>query len=288
MRYFILFIVVLCTTPFVSGQNSLGFVLNSYRNWGNGITYQEVSNEHGDFHNLDSASTVSYPFPSQTLITPISVGVHYRMCSPDTTSWKSKWSRQFGLSLGFSEMRPLMGYNPQRIELNAPYTIIYNGDTTIYAVDSVSDELYTIQWNRGLQVQAYFGFHRVFQSQKRWFSEIGTDIRFGYSQYRETYNYERNDALVFDSTDNVTLLPPSKTLITETWNTQSVFLAQVDLRVAFWIPLDRDDNAWWLQLSAAAGFGGMHTYNDWHSRVSFIPSFGLHYLFTERKTTGQP
>lgn len=283
MKYiFISFLSLLfCQTSFA--QNSIGMTIGRYYNWGTSYSFKEVQQANPGWSGLDSAVLSDVVLNSSTMQTGFTVGGQYRFLSADSTNFAGRWSKNIALNIGYLQATDLTGASHAVYNINAPYTTIFQGDTTTTLVDSMFENLHFVK-STGYLAQVGFGLHHIIRTETRVQGELGFGVKAGFGALNATYTNIRYYSYVEDSTETYSSIPYTKQTYDQTLKREHIFSGQVELTGGLFIPLAKDDNTWWISIHASFGIGAIHLYNTWLPRMTFVPTFGIHFQLPGEQT----
>jgi len=278
MNRLLLLLTWLLLTAGASAQTSIGMTIGQYVNWGSPYSFKDAAALYPQNIAVDSAMKADYENVSRSAGLPLTVGANFRVKPTDSTKFMYRWSRNYGLTIGEFRIKELESGNLYTYDVNVPYTIIYQGDTSTYLLDSSKFYLNRLE-EKGALGQLGFGMMRELPTKSRVKGEIGFSLTAGIgrtaSYYTRTITYAEEDTTAnftspndrFESQDAVKV------------GTQNIFLGGVSLMGGVIIPLAKDDETWWLSLHGAVGVAGMYAYDKWIARMSFVPTLGINYRF---------
>jgi hypothetical protein len=265
----------------VAAQNSIGMTIGQTYNWGTSYSFSDVLKANPNHTGLDSASHSNFIRNSGTMKSGFMIGAYYRVAPKDTLHGLG-WSKSYHLNLGYFEAAEIAGFDQIVTNINAPYTTIFQGDTTKTIVDSMFENIHYLSSN-GFCAQAGFSLHKIIPTETRVRGELGFGVRVGYGTMHNNYSNEQYFSYVEDSTTNYSQLEVIGKKHGSAVTTSSFISGQFELSGGLIIPLAKDDDTWWISFHGALGIGGVYMYEKWLTRMSFTPTFGIHFQLLPKK-----
>lgn len=286
MKIAYLTLIMSCFILRVNAQNSIGMTISQTYNWGSSYSFNDALRLNPNSIGMDSASHSNFIRNSSTMKSGFMIGGYYRMAPKDTVHGLG-WSKSIHLNMGYFEAADIAGYDQIVTNINAPYTTIFQGDTVTTIVDSMFENIHYLK-STGFYSQAGFSLHKIIPTETRVQGELGFGVRFGYGNFHNQYSNERYYSYVEDSTTNYSALAVNGTKYGTTVANSTFFSGQFELSGGLIIPLAKDDDTWWISFHGALGIGGVYLYERWLTRMSFIPTFGIHFrMLPKQKGTTQ-
>lgn len=259
------------------GQGSLGMTISRYYNWGQESTWDQISKQHPSDMSYDSAAKAPSQVNSPLMKSVFWVGAHYRYLPQDTTAFMHQWSRNFWLQGGEISTDLMLARDTFADNSNLPYTVIFQGDTTTYNLDTVRIAQHQF-YGRGGFAQFGFGLFRTIQTETRIVGEIGFRANVGFGSLLT--HFERvNVTYLADSTDEPPIPWFTSSSGGETRERNTLFMTGLELSGGLLIPLEKEDDTWWLGIHGAIGLTAMNYMGATLIRTSFVPVVGINYRF---------
>jgi len=263
-------------------QTSIGMTIGYFYNKGAAYSWKDAAAFYPDNLSADSAARSPYQKTAASANSSFMVGANFRIKPTDSTRFMYNWSRNYSLSFGSIKTQKMESLDYYRYDVNTPYTVIYNNDTTTYLLDSINYNTRSLYESGGYGYVS-FGMLREIPTTSRIKTEFGFRLSAGMavtnSFYGTSFQHTEEDSLAGFAAPlgRVSEVNDRKT------GTQNVFTGNLSLSAGFIVPLAKDDDTWWVDLHVNVGVGALYAYSKWTPRVNFVPTFGINYRFTSQK-----
>lgn len=259
------------------GQGSLGMTISRYYNWGQESTWNHVAKQHPTDMSYDSASRAPAQLNSPLMKSVFWVGGQYRFLPKDSTVFMHKWSRNFWLQGGEITTDLMLARDTFTDNSNIPYTVIYQGDTTTYNLDTVRVVQHQL-YGKGGFAQLSFGMLRTIRTETRVIGEFGFRLNAGFGSLNSHHEGVYVTYVADSASESPVPWSYSGTIV-QTRERNTLFMGGAELSGGILIPLEKEDDTWWLGIHGSLGVTAMNYMGVTLMRTSFVPVLSINYRF---------
>lgn len=259
------------------GQRSLGMTISRYYNWGQETTWEHVSRQHPSDMAYDSAAKAPGQLNSPLMKSVFWVGAHYRFLPKDSNAFMHKWSRNLWIHGGEISTDVMLARDTFTDNSNIPYTIIFQGDTTTYNLDTVRVAQHQL-YGRGGFAQFGIGMMRTIRTETRIVGEAGFRVNIGFGSLQS--HFERTNLnYLSDSTAEPPVPWITSSSRAEIKERNTLMMTAIEFTGGILIPLEKEDDTWWLGIHGSFGLTAMNYMGVMLMRTSFVPAISVNYRF---------